>query len=191
MKMTTGQKSLYDELTDLQKSIALQKIKTPWLSNGEIYRKVTQRDITDCNARRLGLSVLNHPNVKLFLESFQVETIDDAIMSREEMLNTLSVIARTQITDVVNVVTEGQTLMDVNDGKIYTGQSFWELRDDADLSAIAELVKGKDGLKVKLESRLGAMKMIADMQGFNAPVKQEVKLEGPTTLSDFYNDSDA
>lgn len=191
MKLTPEQKTLYDGLTELQKQIALEKIKTPWLSNGEIYKNVTKRDITDCNARRLGLSVLANPKVKEFLASFEVEAIDDAIMSREEMLITLSAIARTQLTDVVNVVTEGQQLMDVESGKIYSGQSFWELRDDADLTAVHELTKGKDGLKIKLESRLNAMKLIADMQGFNAPTKTEIKVDGPTKLDDFYGDTES
>lgn len=191
MSLTNEQKSLFDELTDLQKSIALQKIKTPWLSNGEIYRSVTKRDITDCNARRLGLSVLSNPKVKLFLEACQTETIDDAIMSRNEMLSTLSVIARSHITDVVKVVNDHQELMDVSSGETYTGQTFWEIREDADVSPIAELTKGKDGLKVKLESRITAMKMIADLQGYNAPAKTELSVIGPKTLDDFYGDAES
>ena len=40
-------------------------------------------------------------------------------------------------------------------------------------ASISEVTAGKDGIKIKQHSPLQAMKMLSDMQGFNAPMKTE------------------
>ena len=183
MKMTDEQKIMYDGLTRLQKLCAMERIKDKVASNGTIYIRASERyDMIKDAAASYGYKILNHPRVVEFLNSFNVEFIDDSIMSREEMAIRLTKIARHKLSDVIDVIHPEQQMMDVESGEIYEGQSSWAIRRDADMSLVTELTKGKDGLKVKTMSAADAMKQLAAMQGFNAPTKTEISGPGGTAV---------
>lgn len=201
MKLSDEQLKLYEALTPLQKKCAEIKIKYPTLSNAEIYRRanMTKHDLEhDAKnyAKRYGFNILNHPNVKAFLKSMEVETIDDMIMGREEMLTDLTDIANTKLEDVIDMIHSSDNMMNVDTGEIYTGMETLTVKRLSEIpeharKAIKSIEQTRYGIKVTLHDSLAARKMLADMQGFNAPVKQEVKLEGPTTLSDFYGNTES
>lgn len=179
MKMTDEQKILFDNMTSKQQACALKRLEDHSASNGEIYKRATGRyNITNDSARVYGYKILNHPDTVAFLDTFNIESSNESIMSREEMMLRLTNIARHQITDVVQIINPEQQLMDMVTGEIYEGQSAWSVRADADTSLITELSKGKDGLKVKTHSAVDAMKQLAAMQGFNAPTKTEISGPG-------------
>lgn len=183
MKMSDEQKIIFDGLTRLQKLCAMERIKDVRASNGTIYIRASGRtDIIKDTAAAYGYKILNHPSVVAFLDTFKVEYIDDSIMSREEMIIRLTSIARHKLSDVIDVIHPKQQMMDVSSGEIYEGQSSWAIRRDADMSLVTELVKGKDGLKVKTQSATDAMKQLAAMQGFNAPTKTEISGPGGAAI---------
>lgn len=175
MRMTDEQKLMFDGLTRLQQAVALERIKDPLAKNGEIYRRASKKDnVTDHNARIYGFNILTHPDVKKFVDSYNVESSDEAIMTREEMMLRLTKIAQHSATDIVQVINPEQNLMDVESGEIFEGQSAFAIRRDADMSLVNEITKGKDGIKVKTYSSVDAMKQLAQLQGFNAPTKTEI-----------------
>ena len=55
-------------------------------------------------------------------------------------------------------------------------QSLWAVKESAmmdpiKMASISEVTAGKDGLKIKQHSPIQAMKMIADMNGYNQPAE--------------------
>lgn len=106
------------------------------------------------------------------------EAACNAIMTREEMLKRLTLIARCDIRDVVDIRNED-------------GQGRWSFKEDITPEAagtIAELTASKDGLKVKQHAPLAAMKQLAELCGFNDPKRVELsgEVHNRTTLADFY-----
>lgn len=175
MKMTTDQKLLFDNLTKLQQLAALERLKDPLAKNGDIYKRASKKNnISEHNARVYGYNVLNHKDVIKFLDTFNVEASDEAIMTREEMLLRLTKIAQHSATDVVQVIHNEQQMIDAETGEIFEGQSAFAIKRNADMSLVNEITKGKDGIKVKTYSAVEAMKQLAQLQGFNAPTKTEI-----------------
>jgi phage terminase small subunit len=196
--MTPEQQLLFDQLTALQKKLCTILIGNPALSQREAYYaaggKAKSDDVADASASE----ILANPKVKPFMESMRLQAIDDAIMTREEALKTLSMIGRTHLKDIVKFST-------VNIGKdLETGadlsQTAWEINADLQetdsdkLIIISELEVGKFGPKIKTHSPVAAIKQLAEMQGWNAATKHEItgKNGGPimTSHSDFYADDD-
>ena len=207
MKLSDEQLKLYEALTPLQKKCVDIKIKNPILSNAEIYIRAKMmnddgsinRDdgsINKNDARRYGFMRLNHPNVKAFLKSIEVETIDDMIASREEILTDLTNMINVTIEDVMQAIHADDYMMNVDTGEIYTGMETITVKRFSDIpeyarKAIKKIKKTRYGIEVELVDPIAARKLIVDMQGFNAPTKQEITLEGPTTLSDFYGNTES
>ena len=101
------------------------------------------------------------------------------IMSRQEALERLSDIGRTNLHELVEFGTYEVGADD--DGNPLT-QAIWRFKDSAlqdpkKMAAIAELVAGKDGLKIKLHSPLQAIQQIAKMQGWDKPPGLDFDLE--------------
>lgn len=188
MKLTEEQLKLYEALTPLQKKCVDIKIKNPTLSNGDIYATANiTTDITKHYARQYGFNVMNHPNVKAFLKSMEVETIDDMIASREELLTDLTGIANTTLEDVIDMIHSSDNMMNVDTGEIYTGMESITVKKLSDIpeharKAIKSIEQTRYGIKVTLLDSLTARKMLSDMQGFNAPTKTEVSGPGGSPI---------
>ncbi|QGH75013.1 putative small subunit terminase [Vibrio phage Rostov M3] len=196
-QLSSEQQKLYDALTTLQKKCVVAKLDKNATSNAVAYCSATGRhNLSATHASRLAFSVFSHPNVKAFLKSMEKETIDDMIMGRDELLSELTDIASTTIDDIVQIVHSSDNMMNVETGAIYTGlesitiKRLEEIPEHARKS-IKSIKQGRYGLEVTLHDSLTARKMIADMQGFNAPTKTEIKVDGPTKLDDFYGDTES
>lgn len=171
VKLTKEQLDMFSALTKLQKGIALNSMEG--MEPIDAYRAAGGKAKTD-NAASVSVSqILNNLNVKAFMDSFNEAMISDAIMTRTEMLERLTAISRTELTDVVTI----RNRVMVEDGEgVEVEQSFWALKDPEDMtegstSAISELSAGKDGLKIKLHDQKAAMKQIAELEGFNAAIR--------------------
>lgn len=191
MKLTEEQLKLYEALTPLQKKCVDIKLKNPTLSNAEIYRRaravkgsiVENINHTDSYA----FKVFNREPVKAFLKSMEVETIDDMIMGREEMLADLTDIANAKLEDVIDMIHTDDNMMNVDTGEIYTGMESITVKRLSEIpehvrKAIKSIEQTRYGIKVTLHDPLAARKMLADMQGFNAPVKQEISGPGGSPI---------
>jgi phage terminase small subunit len=171
-KLTAEQQHLFDALTPLQKKFALAIIKGKNQTDAyKASKGKAKGDAMRAAASRMYANV----NVQAFLASVQVAAVNDAIMTREEALKRLTSMGRARITDLVDfgehVVGEDEDGRDVI-------QATWRFKDSVKqspelLDSIAELTAGKDGIKLKLHDSRGAIKQMADMEGWQAPTKHE------------------
>lgn len=109
------------------------------------------------------------------LKQLNSKAVTDAVMTRQEALERLSGIARTDLADLVEFSTH--ELGSDQDGNPII-QSTWKVKDSAmqdpeKLAAIAELTAGRDGIKIKTHSPLQAIQQLAKMQGWESATKHE------------------
>lgn len=182
--------ALFKKLTPLQQRAALGVLagksqRQAYIDAGG--KASAARDINNVDA--CASELLRNPKVRTFLESVEYLKLAGGIMSREEMELRLTLLARSTVSDVVTFVTGDDEMMNTETGEIVNGQSYWALKSAAEMqnagiNAISELTAGKDGLKVKLHSSVAAMKQLAELKGYNKPVKLEHS--GSLSLADLY-----
>lgn len=107
------------------------------------------------------------------IKELNSKAVTDAVMTRQEAMERLSGIARTDLADLVEFGT--YELGSDQDGNPII-QSAWKIKDSAlqdpeKMSAIAELTAGRDGAKIKTHSPLQAIQQLAKMQGWEAAAK--------------------
>lgn len=186
-------------MTGLQQRMCILLIENPGLSQRQAYWAAGGKAKTDESADASASEIMGNPKVVAFMESLKTQAISSAIMTREEAMAKLSLIARTDLKDIVKFSTatigkDMETGEDLN-------QTAWQIdadlqaSNDDKLSIISELEVGKFGPKIKTHNQLAAIKQLAELQGWNAAKKFEHtgKDGGPimTSHSDFYSDSDS
>lgn len=171
-KLTAEQQQLFDALTALQKKFALAIVKGK--NQTDAYKAAKGKAKGDA-MRAAASRMYANVNVQAFLASVQTSEVNEAIMTREEALKRLTVMGRARITDLVDF---GENLVgEDEDGQPVT-QATWKFKDSVKqspelLDAIAELTAGKEGIKLKLHDSRGAIKQMAEMEGWQAPAKVE------------------
>lgn len=194
MELTEEQLDLFHKLTPLQKGVAMARVNNPTWSNVRCYVE-GGGEAKSYNSQLAAASViLRNVNVKKFLDSMRAASANPLVMGREEMLERLSIMARTELPDVLDI-RHGRSLMDLETGEEIDGESVWTLKPLDEMAnggsiAINELKVTRDGYQVKLHDQRAAMKQLAELQGFDAPIKHEVSGEVRMTLDDFYGDDD-
>ena len=164
--MKKEHKELFNKLTRLEKGVCLNLLK------GNKYEKA----YFDAGglakspeaARAITSRMLTNDNVKAFMEAVDGDAVDDAIMTKIEAMKRLSVLAKGNVSDLVNFST-----VELEDG---SQQSVWALKnqddmDEEQLSLISELSAGKDGFKFKVHSSTQAVAQLSKMAGWDAPAK--------------------
>lgn len=169
-EMNEEQAKLFEKLTPLQKEIALNKIAG--MNDIDAYKNSKGKSKKENTMRASVCEILANPNVKPFIDSMASHIVNPAIMSRQEMMEKLSSLARTNMSDLIEWRTE---LSSDSDGEPVE-QSLWAIKESAMLdeqkaAAIAELTAGKEGFKIKQHSPLTAMKQLADLAGYNEAQK--------------------
>ena len=178
IEMNERQKKLLGDLTSLQREIALNSISG--MTDIDSYRN-SKGKAKDIKSMEASVSeILSNLKVREFIDSMAETRVNPAIMSRTEMMERLSNLARTNMSDLIEWG-PGE-LTDSNGEKIT--QSVWSIKESAKLdsnkmSSISEVVAGKDGLKIKQHSPLAAMKQLADIGGYNAAKE----IEGNITIN--------
>lgn len=176
--LSKEQVDMFNGLTKLQQKFALKKIEG--LGNYQAYVAAGGKSKTPEAASVSANTILNNVKVSSFIKSFDymaVERIASAVMSREEMIERLSTMARVKVDDVLNI--SNRILYDSEGEEV--AQGAWSLKNVEDMTndaaiAISELTAGKDGLKVKLHNQIAAMKQLSELLGYNKP--QEINLNG-------------
>ncbi len=172
-EMSEEQAKLFEKLTALQKEIALNNIAG--MSDIDAYKKSKGKAKKESTMRASVCEILANPNVEAFIKSMANHIVNPAIMSRQEMMEKLSSLARTNMSDLIEWRTE---LSSGEDGDPVE-QSLWAIKESAYLdekkaAAIAEVTAGKEGFKIKQHSPLAAMKQLAELAGYEAPKQIEV-----------------
>lgn len=168
-EMTPQQRSAFERLNDREQRFALK------ILSGSSGPEAIEAGWPHSNERNLRAgAVRNRPHVHAFLTEMQCTLIDDAIMSRNEAMERLTKIARTYITDVVEI-------KEINWGteEAPDMQTTWQLRNDTEaLETVSELKAGPNGPQVKLHDPLKAIKQMAEMNGWNANINIGVNQGG-------------
>ncbi|PHR55989.1 MAG: hypothetical protein COA43_14830 [Robiginitomaculum sp.] len=173
-KMSDEQKKLFDVLTSLQREISLNSISG--MNDIDAY-KASKGKAKKANTMQASVSeILINPNVKLFIDSMNEEAVSNAVMSRQEMMEELTLIARTNSNDLIEWGYRDVRVVNDDGEEEVQKQSFWTLRSNEDINpehmnAIEEVSVGKEGLKFKRTSKLSAMKQLAVLAGYESPTE--------------------
>lgn len=166
---------LADPLTNLQRATVIN-IVTGKMSQREAYKAAGGRAKTDDSADASVSRMLSDSKVKAFHEALLASAAKTAVMTREEAMERLTSIARTNIKDLATF-RRAQVGEDENGNPVF--QTVWEFKDSGDIpeehaAAVIEVGSGRDGLKFKIQSPASAIKQLADMEGWNAASKHEL-----------------
>jgi phage terminase small subunit len=128
---------------------------------------------------RKAFELLENGKITARLEELNQKAVSDAVMTKQEALQLLSVKARIRITDVCDF---RQELVghDENNNPVY--QTVWTMKNAEDIDPnVAACIKSvtvtKSGPKIELYDANASAKLLADMLGWNAPVESNVNSE--------------
>lgn len=180
IELTDEQLDAYNAMTKLQRGVALASLSGS--EPDEAHRIGGGKCKNEKHRRDLGLQILADPRVKHFLATMAVDPapeIASAVLSRDEILQDLTDIARTDLRAVASF-TE-RPLIDMENGMEVLSsaihiKSMDEIPEHA-WKAIKSVKQTKHGLELVLYDSVQARKQIAEMCGHNAPTKTE--LSGP------------
>lgn len=168
--LTDEQKKLASNLTKLQRETAIN-VECYGMSQVKAYQKAGGK-AKDRNAEVIASQLLSYPKVKAFRESFAIQSTADGIMTRDEALKRLSLHARIKITDIC---TFKLVEVETSDGDIEFN-TVWEMKNAEDIDPdVAACIKSvsftKNGPKIELYDANGSIKLLGEMQGWNAAQK--------------------
>lgn len=171
--LTEEQLALANQLTKLQRETVIN-IECHGMTQVKAYQAAggkSKGKAAEANSSRL----LSFDKVKEFRATFVKQSISKGVMSREEALERLSLHARIKITDICTF-----KLVELEDaeGNIITN-TVWEMKNAEDIdpevaACIKSVVFTKNGPKIELYDANGSIKLLADMQGWNAAQKHLV-----------------
>lgn len=173
--MNSEQKALFDELTKLQQRIAINVLAG--MTQRDAYYNAGGKADTDESADSSCSQILSNIKVRAFIDSMQMQAVSDAIMTREEAIKKLSLIARTDLKDIVKFRT-GVIGKNLDTGEDVE-QTTWTINEDLQeedsdkLSIISELEVGKFGPKIKTHDQKQAIALLSKLQGWEAAQKFE------------------
>lgn len=161
------------KLTKLQRETVIN-IECHGMKQVQAYQKAGGKS-KGKHAEIAASKLLSLGKVKAFRQTFVKESVRSGIMSREEALERLSKHARIKITDICTF-----KLVELEDAEGNTvTNTVWEMKDAADIDPdVAACIKSvtftKTGPKIELYDANGSIKLLADMQGWNAAQKHLV-----------------
>jgi len=189
LTMTEEQLQLYNGLTTLQQSVALCRVNMPLSSDAEVYKLGGGTASGESSITSTAHTLLNNTDVKKFLDTFIPDRIDQAIMSRDKMIESLSHIADGDISDIVEF-TDHECVSIENSSKVW--QSTVHVRSMSELTTLQrKMIKSvkqtKYGIELTLHDAMQAKKQLAALCGYEAATKQEIivtKDDSNKTLTD-------
>lgn len=156
---------MFNGLTKLQQKVATNRLSG--MSAFDAYVNGGGKARNSAVAATCAHEILNNPNVSSFIKSFEVsaeERIVAAVMSRDEMLERLSEMARIEL-------------------------SLSDISKPENIKHVSEVIIGPEGPVYKMKAsadRRAAMKLLADLQGYAKP--QEINVTVTKKLGDFYKE---
>ena len=191
-EMNDNQKALFDALTSLQKEISLNSISG--MNDIDAYKNSKGKAKTVKSMEASASQILGNLKVKAFIDSMANHIVNPAIMSRDEMMQELTLVARTNSNDLIEWGYRDVETIDKETKEVkIVPQAYWTLKTSDEIkpehmSAIEEVSTGKDGLKFKRTSKLAAMKQLAELAGYEAPTKTDLTSSdgsmSPSQMSD-------
>jgi phage terminase small subunit len=181
--MTEEQRAVFNEFTALKQEIILNSLSG--MNDIDSYKNSRGKASTLKSMESSVSAILSNDKVKAFLLSMRENMVSSAVMSRAEMMEELTLVARTKLNDIIEFGTRKVEVV-VDDKKVLVDQSYWTVTESAKASAgamasIEEVTATKDGIKFKRVSRLQAMKQLAELAGYDAP--KQIEVEGKESLT--------
>ena len=178
--MTEEQLNMYNNLTTLQQNVAIMRINMPLSSDAEVYKLGGGTAENESSVTSAAHRLLNNVEVVEFLNTFAVEKVELAVMSRDQIIEDLSFIASADISDVAEF--DDRECLDVQDSTIRY-QSTIRVKSMRELTKLQrKLIKSvkqtKYGLELTLHDAMQARKQLTALQGFDAAKKQELVITG-------------
>jgi len=173
--MTPDQKFLFDQLTQLQQRVATNVLSG--MSQRQAYVVGGGSAEGEGSMDATSSELLSNPKVVAFMDAMKDEAVSEAVMSRKEAMEKLSVLARTDLKDLVDFGSYELGIDEESGNPII--QASWKIKSSAmqdpkQMAAISELTAGKDGIKIKTHSQIDAIKQLAKMQGWEAAQKLDL-----------------
>lgn len=184
INLTPEQQVMYDSLTNLQRLTVIGVVSGK--SQRQAYYDAGGKAESDEAADSVTSRMLSDGKVKTFYDSLMLSKLNDAVMSREEALERLSLLARNGISELVDFGT--YEIGESEDGQPIV-QATWKFKDSVlcdpkKLSVISELAATKDGIKIKTHSQIQAIQQLAKMQGWESAQKVDVSSSVDITLDE-------
>lgn len=177
-KITPELRKAIDALPRLARAVVLERIADPFASQSECYRRAGGDAKTPSGISSGASEILNNPDIKVILDSVKIETFDESIASREEILRDLTNMTRMSVFDFLDLINADDELVEMNTGNVLTGKTGIIIRSKKDIpEELHRFVKSikpkKDGMEIEFHDTMKARQMLIDMQGYNAPTKLE------------------
>lgn len=159
-------------LTPKQENFCLAYLETGNAS--EAYRRsYDAENMKSATIHSRAYELLDNSEIAARLAELNQAAVTAAVMTRQEALEKLSALARTDLKDLVEF---GEYALGEDAEGNPVIQSSWKIKDSAlqdpvKLSAISELTAGRDGIKIKTHSPLSAIQQLAKMQGWESAQK--------------------
>ncbi|MBC8947066.1 terminase small subunit [Xenorhabdus indica] len=174
LKLTDEQQVLFDALTKQQQQFVLGILKG--LNQIDAYKRAGYKAKNENTASVSASQIFGNLKVKAFLNSMNQQAVSDAVMSRQEALERLSVMGRVSIHDIADF--RNNQIGEDDEGRPVF-QATWQFKDSAlqnpaALSAISELTTGKDGIKLKLHDPKAAIKQLSELMGWESAKKVDL-----------------
>src|SRR4030067_459045 len=97
--MTPDQKFLFDQLTQLQQRVATNVLSGMTQRAGYYAAGGTAESATAADTS--ASEIMNNPKVVAFMDAMKEQAVSEAVMGRQEALEKLSLLARTDLKDLV------------------------------------------------------------------------------------------
>lgn len=134
-EMNEEQKRLFDDLTRLQQEICLNSISG--MSDIDCYRNSCGKATTESSMRATVCEILANPNVVAFMDSMKACRVNDAIMSKQRMMELQTAIADMTMMDLEDLTP--QKLSELKDGMKVKLQAMKQLSELAGYDAPKEV----------------------------------------------------
>lgn len=175
LSFTPEQMELASRLTPLQRKFIIELIK-PSTSRRQAAKKAGSKAKTDVALDNVANRMFKNVQVRAFYDSMMETKTIDSIMTRNEALERLSKSARIKITDVCDF--KYVEFTDKETDEVYMN-TIWTMKNAEDMDPdVAACIKSvaftKTGPKIELYDANGSIKLLSDMQGWNAPKKTEL-----------------
>lgn len=192
--MTPDQKFLFDQLTQLQQRVATNVLSG--MTQRQAYVDGGGTAVGEESIDASASVLLSNSKVKAFMDAMKLEAVSDAILTRKQALERLSLMANTEITDILEFRTV--EVQEMRDGELETvEQTIWLMKDSPEVerraaASIKSVTMTKFGPKIEMYDARDAIAQIAKMQGWEAAQKIDHSSKDGTmspkgkSLDDFY-----
>lgn len=163
-------------LTPKQEAFCLAYLETGNAS--EAYRRAYRpAKMTDKSVNEKASQMLAMVKIRSRLDELTAKATSDAVMTRQQAMERLSLIAGVNITDILEF---DQHDVETDEGLVR--ETIWRMKDsdevrEAAAVAIKSVTMTKYGPKIEMHDKLSAIQQLAKMQGWESATKHE--LSGP------------